>query len=73
MVHGMWTIDDDDVVDLGEVGWVGGLGRRHVWKPERIEVLVDELNGGNFCLRINLLFATNCEGLVDFWSSNFLA
>ena len=64
-MHGMWTIDDDDVVNLVEVGWGSGLSRRHVWKPKRIEVSIDEVNGGNFCLRINLLFATNCEDLVD--------
>ena len=65
MMHGVWTIDDDDIVNLGEVSWGSSWGRRHFWKPKGIEVLEEDVNGGNYCRRRNLLFVTNCENWVD--------
>ena len=60
-MHGVWTIDDDDVVNLGQVSVGSSWGSRHFWKPEGIDVLVEDVNSGNYCRRRNLLFATNCE------------
>ena len=66
MMHGVLTMDDDDVVNLGEVSWSSSCSRRHVWKPKGVEVLGESVDGGNYCWRRNLLFATNCENRVDF-------
>ena len=64
-MHGVWTIDDDDIIDLGIVSVLSSRGRRHVWKPKGIDVLVEDVDSGNFYRRRNLLFVTNCEKWID--------
>ena len=54
-MHGVWTIDDDDVVNFGQVSVGSSWGSRHVWKPKGIDVLVEDVDSGNYYWRRNLL------------------
>ena len=64
-MHGVWTIDDDDIVDLGIVSVLSSRGRSHVWESEGIDVLAEDVDSGNYYRRRNLLSVTNCENWID--------
>ena len=64
-MHGVWTMDDDDIVDLGIVSVLSSRGRSHVWESEGIDVLVEDVDSGNYYRRRNLLSVTNYENWID--------